>query len=122
MNDREFEKAPVLTLKKKNWQYWLEEIELALQSKGMFYTYLETELEYCRQAIFMLLNNLSWGLKNLSIDDISIMHISLSKQEDELTDKKSKASSIPEKNTLYTINYQKQEKYEKNAATVLRLI
>jgi hypothetical protein len=70
----------------------------------------------------MLLDNLSWGLKNLSIDDISTMHTPLSEQEDKLTDKKGKAPSISEKNTLYAMNYQKQEKYEKNAATVLRLI
>jgi hypothetical protein len=48
MDDREFEKAPVLTLKRKNWQYWLKEIELVLQSKGVFYTCLKTELKYCR--------------------------------------------------------------------------
>ena len=107
MNDREFEKAPVPTLKRKNWQYWLKEIKLALQSKGMFYTCLETELEYCRQATFILLDNLSWGLKNLSIDDISTAHTPSSEQEDKLTDKKGKMPSIPEKNTLYTMNYQK---------------
>jgi hypothetical protein len=50
------------------------------------------------------------------------MYISSSEQKDKLTDKKSKAPSVSEKNTLYTINYQKQEKYKKNAATALRLI
>ena len=97
-------------------------MELVLQSKDMFYTCLKTELEYCRWATFTPLNNLSWGLKNLSINNISTAHTSLSEQEDELTDKKSKTPSIPEKNILYTINYQKQEKYKKNTVTVLRLI
>jgi hypothetical protein len=82
-------------------------MKLALQSKDMFYICLKTELEYCRQATFTLLNNLSWGLKNLSIDDISTTHTSLSEQKDKLIDKKSKVPSVSEKNTLYTINYQK---------------
>lgn len=128
-NDNSYgDKAPVPTLSRKNWKYWFDEMELVLTSKGVFYTCTETELEYCKRATFTPLDDIRWGINNLNlVEDSSGVSTPASEavNKDEPQPKapaKPIPPSIPDKGMFIAVNYEKQEKYRKDAATALRLI